>query len=146
MEWSRFVPFYFYVVNINNNFSKPCLIKIRVGQFHRIEFLTHVQVDIFQTQRFKSVWIWLLSHSSVTWEVTFEISCLHFVPIKLVSFFGGTYCWVINRVTSKYTFLLWLKDQYLKLDTTIVWVLLLVDHSGLCLLKISMISEWRGND
>ena len=102
-----------FYVNIRNiNFSKPCLIKIRVGQFHRIEFLTHVQVDIFQTQRFKSVWIWLLSHSSVTWEVTFEISCLHFVPIKLVSFFGGTYCWVINRVTSKYTFLLWLKDQY----------------------------------
>ena len=24
----------------------------------------------------------------VTWEVTSEISCLHFVPIKLVSFFG----------------------------------------------------------
>ena len=24
----------------------------------------------------------------MTWEVTSEISCLHFVPIKLVSFFG----------------------------------------------------------
>ena len=60
----------------------------------------------------------LLSHSWVTWKVTFEISCLHFVPIKLVTFWGGptpvTLCWVINRVTSKYTFFIMTEPKILK--------------------------------